>query len=135
MINPTEYLPKTYHRRVSTYWWLARWPYLKFVLREASSVFVGWTVVLTLVQIWAVTHGPAANGTFREWMQHPLMLGVNVIAFLFVLFHAVTWFSLTPKAMAIRVQGRRIPSWAISGLSYVAWVMVSLGVVWVVLRG
>ena len=63
------------------------------------------------------------------------MIGVNIIAFLFVLFHAVTWFSLTPKAMAIRVQGRRIPSWAISGLSYAAWVMVSLGVAWVVLRG
>jgi fumarate reductase subunit C len=92
-------------------------------------------VVLTLVQIWAVTHGPSANATFHEWIRHPLMIGVNVIAFLFVLFHAVTWFSLTPKAMAIRVQGRRIPSWAISGLSYVAWVMVSLGVAWVVLRG
>src|SRR3569832_375668 len=99
MLNPTEYLPKTYHRRVSTYWWLARWPYLKFVLREASSVFVGRTVVLTLVQIWAVTHGPSANATFHEWIRHPLMIGVNVIAFLFVLFHAVTWFSLTPKAM------------------------------------
>ncbi len=135
MTNPTEYLPRSYHRRVSTFWWLARWSYLKFILREASSVFVGWTVVLTLVQIWAVTHRPSANETFHEWMRHPLMVGVNIIAFLFVLFHAVTWFSLTPKAMAIRVQGRRVPDWAISGPSYAGWVMVSLGIAWVVLRG
>lgn len=135
MIHPTEYLLKSYHRRVSTYWWLTRRPYLIFILREASSVFVGWTVLLTLVQIWAVTRGPSANEVFHEWMRHPLMLGVNVIAFLFVLFHAVTWFSLTPKAMAIRVKGRKVPDWAISGPSYAAWVMVSLGVAWVVLRG
>lgn len=135
MINPTEYLPKSYHRRVSTYWWLARWSYLKFILREASSVFVGWTVLLTLVQIWAVTHGPSANAAFHEWMRHPLMLGVNVIAFLFVLFHAVTWFSLTPKTMVIRVKGQRVPDWVISGPNYAAWVLVSLGVAWVVLRG
>ena len=45
MINPTEYLPRSYHTRVSTYWWLKRWAYLKFILREASSVFVAWTDV------------------------------------------------------------------------------------------
>lgn len=135
MINPTEYLPKSYHRRMSTYWWLARRPYLTFILREASSVFVGWTVLLTLVQIWAVTRGPSANATFHEWMRHPLMLGVNVIAFLFVLFHAATWLSLMPKAMVIRVKGQRVPDWALSGPNYAAWVMVSLGVAWVVLRG
>lgn len=135
MINPTEYLPKSYRRRMSTYWWLARWPYLKFILREASSVFVGWTVLLTLVQIWAVTRGPSAHAAFHAWMRHPLLLVVNVIAFLFVLFHAVTWFSLMPKTMVIHVKRQRVPDWAISGLSYAAWVMVSLGVAWVVLRG
>jgi fumarate reductase subunit C len=92
-------------------------------------------VLLTLVQIWAVTHGPSANAAFHEWMRHPLMIGVNVLAFLFVLFHAVTWFSLIPKAMVIRVKGRRVPDWAISVPNYAAWAMVSLGVAWVVLRG
>ena len=60
---------------------------------------------LTLAQIRALTYGPSANVRLLRWMRHPLMLGVNVIAFLFVLFHAVTWFSLTPKAMVIRVKG------------------------------
>jgi fumarate reductase subunit C len=91
-------------------------------------------VLLTLVQIWALTHGPSANAAFHEWMRYPLMLGVNVIAFLFVLFHAVTWFGLTPKAMVIRVKGQRVPDWAISGSNYAAWVLVSLCVAWIVLR-
>src|SRR5438132_766531 len=42
----TEYHPRWYRTRVSTWWWLARWPYLKFILREISSVFVAWFVVV-----------------------------------------------------------------------------------------
>src|SRR5713101_5793515 len=47
--------PRWYRKRVSTYWWLQRWEYLRFVLREVSSVFVAWFVVLTLLQIYAVS--------------------------------------------------------------------------------
>jgi len=37
--------PRWYRKRVSTYWWLQRWEYLRFVLREISSVFVAIFVV------------------------------------------------------------------------------------------
>ena len=103
MVNPTEYLPKSYHPRVSTYWWLARWPYLKFILREPSSVFVAWFVVVTLLQIRALTRGPADYAAFQQWLRSPLLLTMNAVSFLFVMFHAVTWFNLAPKAMAVRV--------------------------------
>ena len=79
MINPTEYLPKSYHTRVSTYWWLARWAYLKFILREASSVFVAWIVVVTLLQIRALTRGPADYAAFQKWLQSPLLLALNAV--------------------------------------------------------
>ena len=46
MINPTEYLPKSYRARLSTYWWLTSWAYLKFILREGSAVFVAWAVIV-----------------------------------------------------------------------------------------
>jgi fumarate reductase subunit C len=135
MINPTEYLPKSYHTRVSTYWWLARWAYLKFILREASSVFVAWIVVLTLLQLRALTRGPADYEAFQEWLRSPLLVALNAISFLFVVFHAVTWFNLAPKAMAIRVRGRRLPALAISAPNYVAWVMISAALAWILLRG
>src|SRR5215470_8662534 len=109
MVNPTEYLPRSYHRRVSTYWWLARWPYLKFILREASSVFVAWTVLLTLLQIRALTRGAAQYARFQEWLRNPLLLALNAVSFFFIVFHAMTWFNLAPKAMAIRVRGKSLP--------------------------
>jgi len=135
MINPTEYLPKSYHTRVSTYWWLARWAYLKFILREGSSVFVAWIVVLTLLQIRALTRGPADYAAFQERLRSPLLLAINAVSFLFVVFHAVTWFNLTPKAMAVRVHGKRLPGFALAAPNYVAWVVISAAVAWILLRG
>ena len=135
MIHPIEYLPKSYHTRMSTYWWMARWAYLKFILREASSIFVAWTVILTLLQIRALTSGPASYVEFQELLRRPLLLWLNGVSLLFVLFHAVTWFNLAPKAMAIRVRGKRLPGLAIAGPNYVAWVAISAGVAWILLRG
>jgi len=135
MINPTEYLPKSYHTRVSTYWWLKRWAYLKFILREGSSVFVAWIVIVTLLQIRALTRGPADFAAFQERMRSPLLLAINAISFLFVVFHAVTWFNLTPKAMAVRVHGKRLPGFAVAAPNYVGWVVISAAVAWILLRG
>ena|ERR1700681_2505425 len=135
MINPTEYLPKSYHTRVSTYWWLARWTYLKFILREASSVFVAWIVVVTLLQIRALKHGPADYAEFQNWLRSPLILALSAVSFFFVVFHAVTWFNLTPKAMVVRMRGKRLPGLAIAAPNYVAWVVISAAVAWIVLRG
>ena len=135
MINPTEYLPKSYHPRVSTYWWLARWVYLKFILREASSVFVAWTVVMTLLQVRALTRGPAEYAEFQNWLRNPLLLALNAVSLLFVVFHAVTWFNLAPKAMVIRLRGKRLPNLAVSAPNYAAWAVLSAGIAWILLRG
>ena len=135
MIRATEYLPKTYQTRVSTYWWLSRWPYLKFILREASSVFVAWFVVLTLLQIKAVSGGQAEYAAFQDWLRNPLLIVMNLVSLLFVVFHAVTWFNLAPKAMAVRMGGKRVPGVLIAGPQYVAWVVVSAAVAWILLRG
>jgi fumarate reductase subunit C len=135
MVNPTEYLPKSYHPHVSTYWWLARWPYLKFILRELSSVFVAFFVVVTLLQIRALTLGPAEYAEFEQWLRSPLLLALNVISFLFVTFHAVTWFNLASKAMAVRVGGKRLPDLAISAPNFAAWAIISAAVTWILLRG
>jgi fumarate reductase subunit C len=133
MIQPTEYVPRAYHPRLSTYWWLARWAYLKFILRELSSLFVAWSVVFTLLQIYALQQGPAAYAEFQRWAGTPVMLIVNAVSLMFVTFHAVTWFNLAPRAMAVRMRGKRLPDLAIAGPNYVAWIVASAVVAWIVL--
>jgi fumarate reductase subunit C len=135
MINPTEYLPKSYHPRVSTYWWLGRWPYLKFILRELSSVFVAFFVVVTLLQIRALGQGAVEYTVFQQGLKSPLILAINAVSFLFVLFHTVTWFNLAPKAMAVRMGGKRLPDLMIAAPNYIGWVVVSAVIAWIILRG
>jgi fumarate reductase subunit C len=135
MMSPAEYVPRSYHPRVSTYWWVARWAYLKFILREISSVFVAWVVVVTLLQIRALTRGPADYAEFQKWLANPFIMALNVISAFFIVFHTVTWFNLTPKAMAVRMGGKRLPGVALAGPNYVVWVLVSAAVAWILLRG
>jgi fumarate reductase subunit C len=60
---------------------------------------------------------------------------VNVVALIFVLFHAITWFNLAPRAMVVRLRGKRVPSAWIAGSNYLAWAAVSALVAWRVLGG
>jgi fumarate reductase subunit C len=131
----SQYSPKTFRVRVSTYWWLGRWPYLRFILRELSSVFVAWFVVITVLQIRALRRGPAVYEGFQQWLRSPILVMVSVVTLLFVIFHATTWFDLTPKAMPLRVGGKRVPSLLIVGPSYLVWLVLSAAVAWILLRG
>jgi fumarate reductase subunit C len=62
------------------------------------------------------------------------VLALNTISLGFVVFHAVTWFNLAPKAMAIRVRGKRLPGVAVAAPNYVVWVAISAAVAWILLR-
>src|SRR6516164_9915097 len=105
----TAYHPRWYRTRVSTYWWLWKCDYLKFVLRELSSIFVAYFVVITLLQIHSLSRGPEAYARFEERTRNPLMIALNAISLLFVLFHTITWFNLAPRAIVARLGGMRIP--------------------------
>src|SRR5947208_14174787 len=105
----TEYHPRWYRPRVSTWWWLARWPYLKFILREISSVFVAWFVVVLLLQIRALSRGPEAYAAFERLLQNPLIVRLNLITLFFVVFHVISWFNLATSALAICYLGKRGP--------------------------
>lgn len=135
MTNPTEYVPKSYRRRVSTYWWIARWTYLKFILREISSLFVAWVVVITLLEVRALTRGSADYAELQKWLANPFIMALNAISAFFILYHSVTWFNLAPKAMVVRMHGKRLPTVAVAAANYVVWVLVSAAVARVLLRG
>jgi len=130
----TLYHPRWYRRRVSVWWWLQKRSYTGFVLRELTSIFVAFFAVVYLWQLRALTQGPGAYEQFLARLKTPLFLALDTVAFLFVLFHAITWFNLTPKAMVVRWRGKRVPDWLILGLNYTAWLVLSGAVAFVLLR-
>ncbi|MGY1601548.1 hypothetical protein [Geodermatophilus sp. SYSU D00815] len=130
--TPTGLRP--YRRPVSTWWWTRKRTYLVFVLRELSSVFVAWLVAYLLLLVRSVGRGEAAYRDFLEWASAPWVVALNVLALAFVLLHAVTWFSLTPQAMEVRIDGRPVPRFHIVAGQYTGLVVVSAFVFWLVTR-
>jgi fumarate reductase subunit C len=122
----TEFHPRWYRPPISTYWWLGKSAYVKFILRELSSVAVAWTVALVLVQIWALSRGAETYARFAHRMSSPWMIAINFVAFGFLMLHSITWFNLAPKAIVVRVRGIRVPGLLISGPQFLAWIAISI---------
>ena len=129
----TEFHPRWHRRPVSTYWWLKKAVYLKFILREMSSLFIFCWIAVMLAQISALSRGGDAYARWQDWMKSPLVIAFNALAFFFIVFHAVTWFNLAPKAMKVRMGGRPVPALWIAGSNYALWLIVSLIVLLVLL--
>jgi fumarate reductase subunit C len=138
MSNPayTEFHPRWHRTRTSTWWWLKRWAFVAFILRELSSLFIAWFVVFLLMLVHAVSTGESEYRWFMDtFARHPVVLVVNAVSLVLVVFHAVTWFNLAPQAMVVRFRGQRVPGVWIAASNYAAWAVVSGLVAWFVLGG
>jgi len=84
---------------------------------------------------------PVPNTPGREEAQaiarlrSPLFVTLDALALAFVLFHSITWFNLAPKAMVVRLKGKRVPDLLVAGANYAAWVVLSAAVAALLLRG
>jgi fumarate reductase subunit C len=130
----TLHHPRWYRRRISVWWWLKSWPYRLFVARELTSVFVAFFALVTLWQLRAIAQGPEAYARAMDRLASPLFLLLNVVGLAAVLFHSITWFNLTPKAMVVRLGGRRVPDAAVIAANYGAWIVVSVILAVILLR-
>ncbi|UNB55484.1 fumarate reductase subunit C [Mycolicibacterium sp. YH-1] len=124
---------RAYRQPIARFWWAKRRSYLLFMLREISCVFVAWSVVYLLLLVHAVGAGRDSYLRFLDWSANPLVVSLNVIALIFLLLHAVTWFGSAPRAIVPHIRGRRVPARAILAAHYAAWVVVSAVLAWVVL--
>jgi fumarate reductase subunit C len=130
----TPFHPRWHRKRVSVWWWLQKGSYTLFVLRELTSVFVALFALVWLWQVRAIRRGPEDYAEFLAWMKTPGLVALSAVSLLFVLYHAITWFNLAPKAMVMRVAGKRVPDWAVAGSNYLAWAVLSAAVAFVLLR-
>ena len=107
--------------------WIFRHPrYMRYMVREFSCLFIGgWT----LLMVWGLkqlAEGPAAWAAFLELLRSPASIVFHLLALAFAIYHSVTWFNLTPKALPLQVGEGFVPDWVIAGAHYAAWVVVSL---------
>ena len=106
--------------------WIFRHPrYVRYMVREFSCLFIGgWT----LLMVWGLkqlAEGPAAWAAFLELLRSPASIVFHLLALAFAIYHSVTWFNLTPKALPLQVGEGFVPDWVIAGAHYAAWIVVS----------
>lgn len=134
-LNPryTLYHPKWHRRRIPIFWWLRKLSYARFISREMTSLFVGYSAVLLTVQIWALAQGEDAYDRFLSWLELPPVVALHVVVLLVVLFHTITWLNLAPTALVLRLGGRRVPDAMVLAAHYLAWVLASGLLAWILL--
>jgi len=129
----TDYHPRWLRRKLSTYWWLEKRAYVAFILREGSCMFVAWFVVYLLLLVSSVVGGPGSYARFLEWSATPWVLTLNVVSFLFIVYHAITFFVAAPQAMVVHIGHERVPGFLVLAGHYVAWGAASVFVYWLLL--
>lgn len=116
-----------YVRPISkTTWYFANRNYAVHMINELTSVFVGIYTVILLWGIGAVAGGPEAYQSFLDSLASPGMLWLLRITTAVIFYHAIAWFSVTPKAMPIQKGEDFVPGSLIAGAHYVVWIVLTL---------
>ncbi len=119
-------------RPVPLLWWLRSRAYVLFAVREFTSVFIAAYLVIFLIFLQRITAGPSSYEGYLRWLAQPAVLAFHLVALVAALYHSVTWLQLTPMTVVIRIRGRRVPAATIVAANLVAWVALSILIVWLV---
>lgn len=114
-----------YPRQRSNTWYLQRWPYRLFILRELSAVFFALYMGVLLVLAGRVHDGPSAFAQYVDALQSPLYVVFHIVALLFALLHSMTWFQAVPEGLPLRRGEQRVPPALVIAANYVAMAAVT----------
>jgi fumarate reductase subunit C len=123
-----------YQRAVPPTWWLSKRNYLLFMLRELTSVLIAAFLIVYLVQLARLAQGAEAYTAFLQRLASPGWIVFHLLALVAALYHSITSFNLTPKIVVVPLGEERVPPVFIASSGYVAWLAISLVIVWIVLR-
>jgi fumarate reductase subunit C len=120
---------REYQRAMKPTWFLHNQYLVLFMIREITSLFVAAYCVFLLAMLWRASQGPAAFQQFFELLTRPGALWFHLVTFLFVAYHSITWFNLTPKVVILWKGEEKVAPGIIIGLHYAMWAVASLVVV------
>jgi len=117
---------KLFYHELPPFWWLSKRSYFLFMLRELSSVFIAIFLVVFLIQLYQLTRGPEAYAAFTQKLSSPGWIVLNLITFLFALYHSITWFYSSAIVLPLRIGEREMPRNLFVALNVGALAVVSL---------
>ena len=123
---------KPYVREMKRTWWTDHSFYRFYMLREATVLpLILFTLFITF-GLGALVKGPDSWATWLEFMSHPIVILINILALAGSLFHAHTFFNMMPQVMPMRFKGKAIDKKAIVLAQWAAVAFISLVVLIIV---
>lgn len=123
--------PRPYVRAPDrTGWYLSHRRYMQHMAQELTCVFIGAYALLLLWAIRALASGEQAWQAFLQALGNPVALALQWLVLLVTLYHTVSWFAVTPKAMPVQLGERFLPGLVIAGVHYGIWFFLSLAVLY-----
>ncbi len=113
---------KEYVRPMPATWWLHNIHLKLFMIRELTSLFVAGYAVFLII-LFSKVNDPVA---FKSLLDCGWARAFQLIALPFVIFHSITWFNLTPKAIVLFRGEERVSPLLIAGGHYALWAIVSV---------
>ena len=117
---------RPYVRKVKRSWWLGQPRYVRYMIRELTSLFVGLYCAFLAIGLVRLAQGPAAWESFLAAASSPPAVLLQLVCLAFAAYHSITWFAVSPKAMPLMLKGEPISARTIVGAHYAAWAFVSL---------
>jgi fumarate reductase subunit C len=113
-------------------WWLTRAPYLRFMIRELTSLAVFAYALFLVWAMWSARDTRSFSSLF-EYMQSPRSVWWHLVVLVLALFHTGTWIALTPTVLVVWRDDDRVDPDFIAGMMGVVFVAVSGAVLWLTL--
>jgi fumarate reductase subunit C len=115
-----------------TTWYMRNGRYKVYMLREMTSMLVGFYTFLTIYALAALSaNSPDVWNQFISSQQSTAMAVFHAVALLYFLFYQTfPWFKLAPKAMPVQLGEKIIPDSIIVIGHYVAWAVLSGIIFW-----
>lgn len=129
MSNRFKPAANTYVRPMKGWW--TRNPYhRRYMMREATAVFVTLYAANLLLGLFCLQQGEASYNAWLNAMRSPLAVLFHLIAFAALCYHTWTWFKVMPKTMPnLPVAAEKVPFYGAVGVAVVS-VLVLMIVGW-----
>ena len=118
---------RTYMRTMDG-WWRHNPYFLRYMAREATSVFVVIYAMILLAGLIRLSHGEAEFSDWLEGLASPWSVAFHVLLLAVFAYHTWSWFRIMPKTMpAIVVRGKPVAARTITTVGVIAAALASIG--------
>ena len=117
-------------RRLSPGWWTSNRHYAMYMVREWTSLFVALYSLIFIygLSLWAT----GSRAEFLNFLRNPAVVGFSLIALVFTMYHAATWFYLLGAISPVKIGRSTTKPWQALILNLILLLIVSYLAVWLV---